>query len=106
MSVRVLRDLGADFSLLCQQAAEMADIKAGKHSLNDINPSVRKAAGLDVHEKELLSPENKQKFSRCPRYTTPNKRGPLKRESYKRDSSVSLGNLKPSEVRERTGLRM
>jgi hypothetical protein len=74
----------------------MADIKAGKHSLNDINPSVRKAEGLDVHEKELLSPEKKQKSIRCPRYTTPTKKGPLKTESYKRSNTVSLDNLKPS----------
>jgi hypothetical protein len=71
--------------------------------LNDINPSVRKAAGLDVHEKELLSPEKKQTFTRCPRYTTPAKTGPLKAESYKRNSTVSLNDLSPSEVHDRAG---
>jgi hypothetical protein len=83
----------------------MADIvTAGNHSLNDINPSIRKAAGLDVHEKELLSSEKKQTFTRSPRYTTPSKKGSLKAESHKRNSSISLDNLKPSEVR--LGLRM
>jgi hypothetical protein len=104
MAARWLMGISGDsFSLAHQQTAEMADITAGRHLLNDINPSVRKAAGLDVHENELLSPEMKQKFARSPRYTTPSKPGSLKAESYKRKSAVSLDSLKPSEVRERTG---
>jgi hypothetical protein len=97
MAARMLGDIAfkIDFSLAHQQ---IVGITAGEYSLNDINPSVRKAAGLDVHEKELLSPEKKQTFTRCPRYTTTAKIDPRKAESYKRSSTVSLNDLSPSEV--------
>jgi hypothetical protein len=100
MAARMLGDIASkiDFSLAYQQTAEIVGITAGEYSLNDINPSVRKAAGLDVHEKELLSPEKKQTFTRCPRYTTPAKIDPRKAESYKRSSTVSLNDLSPAEV--------
>jgi hypothetical protein len=65
MAARVLLGITGDgFSLSHQQTAEMADITAGNHSLNDINPLVQKAAGLDVtkrsccHQKRSkLSPD-------------------------------------------------
>jgi hypothetical protein len=69
MAARMLVDIASkiDFSLAHQQTAEIAGIMAGEYALNDINPSVRKVSGLDVHEKELLSPEKKQTFTRFPR---------------------------------------
>jgi hypothetical protein len=98
--------LGTDrdgFLLAHQQTAEMSNIKAGNHTLNETNPSVRKAAGLDVHDNELLSPEKKQINGRSPRYSTPSKHGSLKAESDKRKSTISLDNLQSSEARERIG---
>jgi len=48
-AARILRNISCDAALLNQQSVVMNDVAMGRYALTDINPTVRKLAGLDVH---------------------------------------------------------
>jgi hypothetical protein len=88
-----------------QQRLEMEDVEQGVQSLQEINPLVRKAAGLHVHDGDLQEKENivqgKKRF-----ITTPNKcKEKTKDELEGRTPQIKLNDMVPREVHRRTGFR-
>mmetsp|Transcript_31596 Transcript_31596/g.76333 ORF Transcript_31596/g.76333 Transcript_31596/m.76333 type:complete len:492 (-) Transcript_31596:28-1503(-) len=85
-----------ELGMALQQAHEMEDVRSRKQSLDDINPRLVHAAGLDVHRgaaTEFLAPENAQ---------SEDVRSMMEEETR---PCIKTNDLNPSEVKRRTGFR-
>jgi len=71
----------------------MNDIQSGKHDLQSINPHVRAAAGLDVHEKENQPPKQRVR----------EKRKRSTKQCFRTEPCLEVADLTPTEVHRWTG---
>jgi hypothetical protein len=85
-----------------QQRLEMEDVELGVQSLREINPLVRKAAGLDVHDGDLQK-ENIMQGRKS--FVTPADRMKEKitNELEERTPQLRLNDMVPREVHRLTG---
>jgi len=100
---RALQDLGSENAdiLFGQQIVEMQDVSNRKHKLADINPAVRIAAGLDVHNDEKENAGRRRRHFESP----VRKKTKATNEALRTEPVIQVRELVPREVRRRTGFR-
>ena len=90
-ATRVLNCTTNDMAIAHQQLSEMEDINNNPDAYHSINPTVRKASGLDVHLSNMIP--SKKQATVLPTDGIQNKQ-----------SLYNMTNLSPQEVHDLTGL--
>ncbi len=106
LAARIMSQVTCPSALALQQTVEMTAIHNGEQLLSDINPNVRKASGLSVHERQKSSKQSTDRRSvkrfRPVKGVTKRRHGG--KDPYKyRPCIYNMQNLKPTKVKKNTG---